>query len=65
MNFNECPSQKNLNLIVSMLSGKRSPNLFLNERNLQMGDYIDLGREFEINPYMHFGVCTEGSAQTI
>lgn len=65
MNFNECPSQKNLNHIVSMLSGKRSPNLFLNERNLQMGDYIGLGREFKINPYMHLGVCTEGSARAI
>lgn len=65
MNLNECSSPKNLNLIVSVLSGKRSPDLLLNERNLQMGDYTGLGREFKINPYMHFGVCTEGSAQTV
>lgn len=32
MNFNKCPSQNNLDLIVSVLSGKRSPDLFLKGR---------------------------------
>lgn len=58
-------SLKNLNLIVSELSGKVTPDLFLDETHLQMGDYVGLGREFTINPYMHFGVCAEGSAQLI
>lgn len=59
MNFKECP-QQNLNL--SVLSGKRSPYYFLNERNLQMGDYVCLEREFKINLRMHCVICTEGSA---
>jgi len=65
MNFNECRHWKYLNLIVSMLSGKRSPDLFLNERNLQMGDYIVFEKDFKIKLDMHFSICTEGSAQAI
>lgn len=52
MNFNKCPSQNNLDLIVSALSGKRSPDLFLRVRNLQMGGYIGLGRELKTNPWL-------------
>jgi len=48
-----------------MLSGKRSPDLFLNERNLQMGDYIVFEKDFKIKLDMHFSICTEGSAQAI
>lgn len=45
MNFNKCPSQNDLDLTVSALSGKRSADLFLKVRDLQVGGYIGLGGE--------------------
>lgn len=52
MNFNKCPSQNNLDLTVSVLSVKRSQDLFLKARSLQVGGYIGLGRELKIHFYL-------------